>query len=144
MLRNLSVNPELSHRVNDTEKSRDCLCLLSNFCFVDFQFEPIMLKVPFHLLSIHVVDVLIRYRKTSLPFLVAVCKIGVLGVEDAVYECEVIFNLLVAFDVEASVAAVRGCFLDGSLEVRHVEFVGRECTKTRRHKAKVWCLVDQW
>jgi len=116
-LTSLPVNPELSHRVNDTKESRDRLCLLSNLCLVDFQFEPIVLEISFHLLSIHIVDVLVCDSETSLPLLVTLCKIGILGVEDTVNECEVIFNLLVAFDVETSVTAVGGGFLDGGFEV---------------------------
>jgi hypothetical protein len=113
----LPINTKLRHRVNDTEESRDSLRLLSNLGLVHFQLETIVLEVPLHLLSVHIVDVLVRDGEASLPLLVAVCEIGVLGVEDAVDEREVVFDLLVAFDVEAGVAGVGGRLLDGGFEV---------------------------
>ena len=82
-----------------------------------FQLETIVLEVPLHLLPVHIVDVLVRDGETALPLLVAVCEIGVLGVEDTVDEREVVLDLLVALDVEAGVAGVGGRLLDGGFEV---------------------------
>lgn len=71
---------------------------------MDLELDSMVLEISFHFRSIEVVDVEIGYCETPLPFLVAICKIGILDIKDTIDECEVIFNLLIALDVETRMA----------------------------------------
>lgn len=71
---------------------------------MDLKLNVMMLEVCLHLLAIQIVDVEVRHGKTSLPLLVAISKVGVVDIKDAIDEGEVVFDLLVAFDVETDMA----------------------------------------
>lgn len=83
---------------------------------MNLQIQAKVLEILLHLLAIQRKDILVCDGEDSSPLLVAVCEVGVVGVEDSVDEGEVVFDLFVALDVEAV-----GGFLDGCFEVRHVE-----------------------
>jgi hypothetical protein len=88
---------------------------------VDFEFNAMVLEVCLHLPAIDVVDVQICHSETSLPSLVATSKIGVVNIEDSIHKREVIFDLLVSFNMKADVTRGSLCFSDCCFETRHFE-----------------------
>lgn len=80
------------------------------------QVQVIVLEVLLHLLPIDVVDVLVHDGQNTPPFLVAVSKVAVGCVEYAVYEGEIVLDLLVALHVKP-VLGLR----DTGLEVGHFD-----------------------
>ena len=99
-----------------------------------------MIKIRLHLLAVHVEDVQIHHSKTAAPSFVAFCKIWSLLIKDPIDESKVVFDLLVAFDVEASMS------LDnGSLEVRHFRVRGRMLSSIERQGSglsEVWRAMN--
>lgn len=87
---------------------------------MDDEFDIIMIEISFHLLTIDIVDVQISHSQAALPLLVAMSKLWVFDVKDTVHDGEVIFNLLVAFDMKSSMSSFALCLNDGCLEVRHL------------------------
>lgn len=87
---------------------------------MDLEFNAMVHEVCFHLLTVDVIDVQVGDSQTSVPSFVAVGKIGILNIEHAVDEREVIFDLLVTFDVEADMTRRGLGFSDSCFEVRHV------------------------
>lgn len=85
------------------------------------QLDLVMLEVLLHLLAIDIVDVQISDGQASLPSLVAIGKLWILGVEDTVHDCEVILDLLISLDMESDMGGRGGGLRDGGFEVRHVE-----------------------
>ena len=110
----LAVDTELVHRVNDAQEGVNGLGLLANHGLVDGKLELVVVEVLLDLVSVDIEDVGVHDSQDSAPTLVAVGELAVLGAEDTVKELEVIFDLLVARDVETSLG-----FLDGSVHVRH-------------------------
>lgn len=108
---------EAHHGLYDGKQGWNGLCLLSNLGLVDGQLDAVVLEVIFHLLAVDIVDVDVGYSKTPLPLFVQVGKIGILDVENAIDEGEIIFNLLVSFNVESSVTGGGRCLLDSGFEV---------------------------
>lgn len=68
---------------------------------MDAKLDAVVVEVGLHLLAVEVEDVQVHDGEAALPARVAVGQLTVLGVEDAVEELEVIFDLLVAADGEA-------------------------------------------
>ena len=69
-----------------------------------------MVEVRLHLLAVDIVDVQVHNSKAAAPTLVAVGKLRIGGVEDAIHEGEVIFDLLVTLDVKAVLSLSNGGF----------------------------------
>lgn len=84
---------------------------------MNLQVKTVVLKVLFDLLSVHIVDIEIRHGQDAPPMAIAVRQLGVLDIENAVEECEVVGDLLISLYVEALLRLGHGC-----LEVRHVEY----------------------
>lgn len=118
----LSEDSELVHGVNNGQEGVDRLGLLSNHCLVHIELNVVMVEVALHGLAVKIEDIGVHDSQTTTPLLVAVRKVAACRIKDIVNEGEVVFNLLVALNVEA--LASLG---DGGLEVRH------NSTK------KVWC-----
>ena len=57
----LSIDTELGHRVNNAKERRNGFGFLSYFRFVDLQLQLVMLEVLFDLLSIDIIDILVRH-----------------------------------------------------------------------------------
>ena len=74
----------------------------------------VVVEVVLHPFAIDVEGVCVHDGQASSPFLVAICQIVSGGVEDIVDEIKVVFDLLVAFDVEAVWS-----FSDSRFEIRH-------------------------
>ena len=106
----LADDTEVGHRVNDAEKSLNRLGLLTNHGLVNGQRQVVVVEVCLHLLAVDVEDVQVHDSKGTAPSLVAVGKLRVGGVENAVHEGEVIFDLLVTLDVEAGLGLGNGSF----------------------------------
>lgn len=68
---------------------------------MDRQGHVVVVEVGLHVFAIDIVDVQVHNGEATAPSLVAVGKLRVGGVEDAIHEGEVIFDLLVTLDVEA-------------------------------------------
>lgn len=112
----LSEDTEFVHGVDNAQESVNGLGLLANHGLVDVKVDLVMIEVSLHLLTIDVKDVGVHDCKASSPWLITISEVFVAGVEYSIDEREVIFDLLVPLDVEAS----RG-FGDRGLEIRHVE-----------------------
>lgn len=84
---------------------------------MDREIDAMMIKVRLHLRPVKIVDVEIGHSEASSPLLVAGGKIDVCRVEDTIDEGEVVFDLFVAFDVEADVACRGFGLLDCGFEV---------------------------
>lgn len=68
---------------------------------MDDQSDTVGLEIMFHLRTVQRADVDVRHSKASAPFLVQIGKLSVFNIENAIKECEVIRDLLIAFDMEA-------------------------------------------
>lgn len=81
---------------------------------MNIKINAIMVEILLHLFTIDSEDIHVHNSQTTTPSLVAVSKVAVAGVEDAIKEGEVVFNLLIALYVEASFGLRNSCF-----KVRH-------------------------
>lgn len=98
---NLSIDSELVHGINDAQQGVNGLGFLANHSLVDIEIDVVMVEIGLHLLAIQIEDVHVHDSQATTPSFVAVGKISLAGVKDAVDEGKVIFNLLVALDVKA-------------------------------------------
>lgn len=114
----LAIDSKVGHGIHNAQEGGDRLCLLTNLGLVHFELEPVVLKVLFDLLSVHIVDVQVGDGQDSAPMFVALGELRVLRVEDAIEEGEVVRDLLIPIHVETILG-----FQDRSSEVRHVEDV---------------------
>lgn len=76
-----------------------------------------MLEVLLNPLAVNIVYVEIRDGQDTVPFLVAIGQLRVLGIEDAVEEGKIVGDLFVAIHVETILS-----LLDGGCKVGHVEY----------------------
>lgn len=81
---------------------------------MDLKLNLVVVEVALHLLAVDIEDVGVHNRESSPPSFVALCKIRLAWVKDAVNESKIVFDLFVALDMEAI-----GRFRHSSLEVRH-------------------------
>lgn len=110
----LPEDTEFVHGVHNAEEGVDRLGLLSDHGLVNGELELVVVEVLLYLSSVDVKDVGIHDGQGASPAFVEVGELGVLLVEYAIHEREVIFDLLVALNVEPV-----GGLVDGSLEIRH-------------------------
>lgn len=110
----LAEYTELVHRINDTQERIHGLGLLADHGLVNLELEIMVVEVFLHLLAIHVEDVGIHDGQGPAPALVAVGQLAIPLLEDTIEEGKVIFDLLIALDVKASLR-----LSDGGVEVRH-------------------------
>ena len=112
----LAIDAKLRHGVHNAQESGNRLCLLTNLGLVHFELEPVVLEIFLDLLSIDIEDIEVCHGQDTAPTLVAVGQLGVLWIENAVKEGEVVRDLLVAINMEAVL-----CLGHGGSEIRHVE-----------------------
>ena len=74
----LSVDAKFRHGIHNAQECWNSLRLLSNLCFVNLQFQLMVLEVFLDLLPIHVVDILVCYRKDPTPPGVAFSELRIL------------------------------------------------------------------
>ena len=109
-----SINTEFRHGIDNAQESLHRFGLFADHGFVDPKIQVVVAEVLLHLCPVNVEDVQVHDGQTTAPPLVAVGQMDVLRIEDAIEEGEVVFNLLVALDVETSLGLNNRRF-----EVRH-------------------------
>jgi len=114
---NFAIDSKFGHGIYDTQEGRHGLGLLANLGLVSYEFDSMMFEVILHLLAVNVVNVLIGDGQTSAPLLVAVGEVLVVDIKDSINEGKIVLDLLVALDVETSMAGGGSCLSDGSLKV---------------------------
>jgi len=145
-----SVNSELVHGVDNTEKGLDGLGFLANHGLVDGKLKLVVVKVLLELSTVNIKDVGIHDGQSAAPSLVALSELRVLLVENTIEEGEVVLDLLVTLDVETSFG-----LLDGSVEVRHFrceEGCRRRCVRVCINQvterlvvvSKIFVLKESW
>lgn len=105
---------KLGHRVDNAEKSLDRLGLLADHGLVDLELDVVVVKVVLELLAIDVEDVGVHHRQTAVEACELVGKAIVALFKDVLCEAEVVFDLLIALDVETVLG-----LLDLGGHVRH-------------------------
>lgn len=114
---------EFGHGVHNAQESIDRLGLLADHGCVDLELQTMVFKVLLHLLAVDIVDVHVHDSKASSPAREAFCEVTLLLVKDTVDEAEVVFDLLVALDVETLLG-----LRNGGLHVRHFDGCAVETT----------------
>lgn len=85
--------------------------------------DVVMIEIFLHLLTIDIEDIQVHDSQAASPSLIQISKIAVIWVEDAIEEGEVIFDLLVAFNVKASLRLGDSCIKIGHDEEGKGELV---------------------
>ena len=98
----LPEDSKLGHGINDAQESVDGLCFLADHRLVDVKLDLVMVEISLHLLAIDVEDIVVHDGKAAAPSLVAGRQLAAPGIKDPINEGEIIFDLLVALNVEAA------------------------------------------
>lgn len=116
---------EFGHGVYNAQESLNRLGLLADHSLVDLELQTMVVEVLLHLLAVDIVDVHVHDSKASSPALEAVCEVALLLVKDTVDKAEIVFDLLVALDVETGLG-----LRNGGLHVRHFDGCAVETTRS--------------
>lgn len=98
----LADNAKIRKCIADGQKRIHVLCLLSDLRFVDNQSNTVGLEILLHLRSVKRTDVDVCHGQASAPFLIHVCELRILDVENTVEKGEIIGDFFIALDMEAS------------------------------------------
>lgn len=123
----LANDSKVGHGVDDAQEGRNGFRFFPNLGLVNLELQVVMLKVFLDLISVQIVYVQIGHGQHSAPTLETSGQLGVLGVEDAIEESEVVRNLLITLDVETVLRLEHGGF-----HVRHIERTGTIREKRKR------------
>jgi hypothetical protein len=88
---------------------------------MNLELNPMIIEISLHLLPVYFVDVEVCDSQAPIPSFVTISKVAILDIEDAIDEGEVVFDLLISFNMKSSMA--RGGFglFHSCFKVRHVE-----------------------
>ena len=98
----LSEDAEFVHRVDNAEECINGFSFFADHGLVDVKVDAVMVEVLLHLFSIDVEDIGVHNGEAPTPTLVTISQLASVGIEDAINKGEIVFNLLVALDMEAS------------------------------------------